>query len=347
MKLCSACLIIICCFCLVPAAEEDEGTLLYVNEFMNNGGGARAVSLGEAMAADQGDMASGLYNPCGILGIRKMSALVSHASLFNGLLDYDFVSFLYPLDTLRSVGAYAIRSAVDEIWDTRGFETDSNGIPTFDQEKLDYVENVDYAVGLSYASVFRNRLRYGVTLKFIRRRMAHVIAYGTGLDAGVQYLFKNGIVAGLYGKNITTSVTRYDKSDYEVGLPELYAGVAYRREIEYIYGRFEVVYQFSNIFSTSGVSQGMAGGAFDLESSDPQETGLFKDPLGFFLKGNAGLEYTFRERLSLRLGTNAIYMYTAGVGIRIYRLNVDFAFRRHVDLDNSYRIALAWDFKTL
>ena len=331
-------LALLCLRTLLPA-----GVVYYANEFLNNGGSPRAAGMGEAMAADPADRTAGYYNPCGLLGLGKATFLISHAKLFDADQTLNLASAAFPLGPSRAVGVYLLRSAVDGIMNTQGFATDNAGAPVYSSANLTYVDNADYAMGLSYAASAGNRLNYGATLKVLRRRLYDLTGYGIGLDAGAQYRVTPEFTLGLTGKNLTTTATRYFADDWEVSLPELYAGVVYKMDAEYIYGSIEFAYQAGNLLSTSGVSQGAFGGTADMDNAAPGETGLLKDPLGYFTRGNFGVEYTMRRKLFFRLGTNAQYAYTMGAGIKIKNLNVDFAFLHHLQMDDSYRFSLAWD----
>ncbi len=331
-------------FIIASKACPDE-VVYYSNDFLNNGGSPRASAMGEAMAADPGDRTAGMYNPAGLLGIERMTLFVSHSNIFNGLLNHNFVAFSSPLGGNRVVGAYLLRSSVDGIMDTRDFPLTPEGEPVFSSSKLGTVTNSDYALGLSYAALFGKNLRYGGTIKMIRRRLDQLEGYGIGLDAGAQYKLPAGVLLGITGKNLVTTATRYYADDWEIALPELYPGVSIKREAAYFYGSFEFSYQTQNLLSTSGVSQGPLGGSIDANNAAPSETGLLKDPVGFLFGGNLGIEYSMHDKLFLRIGTNSTYMYSLGVGLKIMNLNVDFAFLHHLELNDSYRFALAWDFK--
>ncbi|MDZ7377021.1 MAG: hypothetical protein ONB13_10410, partial [candidate division KSB1 bacterium] len=52
-----------------------------------------------------------------------------------------------------------------------------------------------------------------------------------------------------------------------------------------------------------------------------------------------GAEYRFRQMLAMRAGWD-IGHFTAGIGIKLPRLNVDYAFLSHQDLGNTHRISL-------
>jgi hypothetical protein len=206
------------------------------------------------------------------------------------------------------------------------------------------VDNEDYAAGFSYAARWQERFRYAVTLKFIRRRFVELTSFGAAVDAGAQVLLPYGWTAGFLGRNLTSSMNRYYEDDWEIGLPEFFPGVGFRRDSEYLYGGVALLYQFPNLLKTSGVSQGGFGGSFDSESEAPGGNSLSEDPMRFIMSGNLGAEYHYREKLYLRLGTSPIYLFTAGAGIRIGRLMADLAFRQHPDLADSYRVAASWDF---
>lgn len=325
----------VCALSFVSANE----VVYYSNDFLNIGGSPRAAAMGEAMAADPGDRTSAMYNPASLMGIGKTSLYLSHANVFEGLLNYDFASLTWSISPVRMAGVYLLRSAVDGIPDTRNFPL-KDGRPYYSSADLKQVENVDYAVGLSYAMLVGKRFRYGATLKLIRRVLDQVEGDGIALDAGFQYRVSQFLTAGLMGRNITASATRYFANDWEIGLPELYPGISYKQELDYLYGTLEVTYQTKNLLNSSGVSSGQFGGAAEASEASPTSP----DFVNLILNGNIGFEYAVRNKVFLRLGTNSTYVYTLGMGIKLTRLNVDVALLHHLELQNSYRFALAWDF---
>jgi len=334
-------LLAVCCITLAGWPE----TVYYVNDFLNNGGGARSMAMGEAMAADPGDRSAALYNPAALLGLSFATLEASHASLFSGTVDYTFVSGVLPISQGKAIGLYMLRSAVDDIWDTRGFEKDEAGRPIYSSDRLRLISNMDYAVALSYAAYWREAFRYGVTAKFIRRRLDKLESFGTALDAGIQYHLSEVVTAGLYARNITASFNRYYADEWEIGLPELFPGLCAKKELPYLYGTLEASFQLVNLLPTSGVAQGPFGGSLDLEDDVPTELQWVKDPVRCLLSTNAGLEYGYRDIFFLRVGTHPLYLFTAGIGLKLGKFTVDSALRRHTELNDSYRVSLAWDFR--
>ncbi|OGJ88326.1 MAG: hypothetical protein A2268_05450 [Candidatus Raymondbacteria bacterium RifOxyA12_full_50_37] len=327
---------------LSASAQYHFETVRYSNAFLDNGASPRAVAMGEAMAADRGDRTAGLYNPSGILGIMKPSILASHASLFNGLVTYDLGSFIYPVDKGHALSLYFVRSAIEGIWDTRNFPL-VNGRPQFSSGALSFTENTDWALGFSYAALAYQVFRYGATFKFIRRQLADKSILGAGVDLGGQYLFKHATV-GLIIKDASTTANRYEPGGYEMALPEAYLGWSYKLDLDYLYGTLQFLCQTAGLLGVNGVSGGPMGGWFDIGDPLPQETGLISNPVQTVLGGNLGLEYVVKEKLFFRLGTNSVYQFTAGAGVRINKLFVDYSFQSHADLNNCHRMSLAWDF---
>lgn len=324
---------------MVAAAGVFSATR-YANDFLNLGVDPRASAMGEAVAAADGNPFSLFHNPSALLDAGPRKAALSHSSLFGGLQGYDAAAFTLALDSGHQVAAGLRRSAVDDIWDTRGFETDLDGRPVYSSARLSKVDNADYAFSLAYAAKWGARFRYGAAVKFIRRRFEDLTGYGTGLDAGAQFMPGYGLTAALSGRNLTGTAVRYYENDWEWSLPELTAGLGWKVRADYFYGSIQVLVQSGNMLD-QGVSQGYRINREADTAVAPVEAS-FKS---VFTQGSAGLEYLIKNRLALRLGFHPYYHFTAGAGLRVSRICADFSLRRHLDLDDTYQFALGWDFR--
>lgn len=162
----------------------------YSNEFLAIGVGARAMALSKANVATVNDVTSGYWNPAGLMGLEKKYAVgLMHSEYFAGIAKYDYASFATKIDDESSVGFSYIRFGVDDIPNTIDL-VDQNGNVNYDN--ITSFAAVDNAFILSYARALPvEGLTIGGNAKVIYRKVGDFAqAWGFGLDAGAQYIYK-------------------------------------------------------------------------------------------------------------------------------------------------------------
>jgi hypothetical protein len=175
----------------------------YSNEFLNIGVGARALGMGNANIASVSGIASGYWNPAGLLQQKNdIEVGLMHAEYFAGIAKYDFVGVSKRIDE-NSVGAISIlRFGVDNIPNTLDL-VDANG--NVDYSRITGFNAVDFAALFSYA---RNipalkGVELGGNFKVIRRKLGEFGgAWGFGMDAGAKYKYQKWTFAAV-GRDIT------------------------------------------------------------------------------------------------------------------------------------------------
>lgn len=148
-------------------------------QFLKLGAGARAGAMGEAQLALADDVYAVYYNPAGLVDSDKPMAAGMHDAYFQGI-SYDFVAFSLPFgeaDHRQALAASIYGISASNI-DRRTQDTDLP-IGSFDTSEAAYA--------LSYAYRASPELSLGATGKYITSRLDVVSASAFGLDAGLKY----------------------------------------------------------------------------------------------------------------------------------------------------------------
>ncbi|MDZ4823954.1 MAG: hypothetical protein SH856_10890 [Flavobacteriales bacterium] len=212
---------------ITPSPPEDDATPKYVNEFLQIGVGARALGMSLAQVATVNDVTSGYWNPAGLLGIRSdLQIAAMHSEYFAGIAKYDYAAIGKSLDSVSAASISFIRFGVDDIPNTTDL-IDAGG--NIDYDRITTFSAADYAFVLSYArnAFSKNNsnqvdlvnerptgtgLRWGANAKIIYRQVGDFAnAWGFGLDAGIQYDWRNWKL-GVMGRDITSTFNAWSYS---------------------------------------------------------------------------------------------------------------------------------------
>jgi hypothetical protein len=190
-------------------------TAKYSNEFLSIGVGARSLGMSNSSIANTNDVTSGYWNPAGLTGMQTdFDAALMHAEYFAGIAKYDYLAGAMALDTNSNIGITVIRFGVDDIPNTTDL-IDSDGNISYD--RISKFSAADYAFLLSYARKSKiPNLSYGANVKIIYRnigKFAH--AWGFGLDAGLQYKYRDWQF-GLMARDITSTFNAWSFNEDEL-----------------------------------------------------------------------------------------------------------------------------------
>jgi len=312
------------------SSVHAQGTSIgkYSGEFMAIGVGGRPLAMGGAYVALANDVLSGYYNPAGLSRLDYPQGALMHDERFAGLVNYNYVSVAIPYKTDMSFGVSLIRLGVDGIPDTRNALIDLNGNLNFDpDEKLDYSKitefnYADWAFYFSFAKKWRENFSYGANLKLIRRDIGDFGAWGIGFDIGAWYSPFENFYLGANVQDITTTLLAWDTGTNQLISPTLKIGTAY--QFNFLSGRFTPAFDF------------------DVRFENRRTASMFNaGPVSFDL--HSGLEYNFKDLISIRAGYNDLKQFTFGTGIILPKLNIDYSFvkfDREGELGNTHRISI-------
>ena len=288
-----------------PAASASA----FAGEFLALGGGARALALGNAYVAVVDDATSGYWNPAALAGFEGRQIHLSHAELYSGLVQHDYMAIAKQGKRIHGVAVSLVRVGVDDIKFTT-LEDPAAGLSPDNRPLVASSEtSADYALYLSGGHRFSSRLALGASIKGIYRTVGPFSAYGAGVDLGVRYRLGGGLTMAAAIRDVTTTPIVWDDSKDSIR-PSALVGLAYTRPV--------------------GAGQATVGFASRAGGDATDETG--NEPV------NAGVEYGYKD-LALRVGFEESRQ-AFGVGLRSRdRLELDLAYVEHDELEATYRLS--------
>jgi hypothetical protein len=194
---------------------------------------------------------------------------------------------------------------------------------------------------VSYAKQMRPRLALGVNAKVIWKEIADITCLGFGIDVGALYAVNKRLRLGVNVQDITTTPLYWDGWYYtpadggglekkvvsttETIYPTLKVGAAYSLPVSSLAGR--LIFATDCDFKFEGLEGDEADFSFSSVSGDLR----------------LGTMYDYRGMLHVSLGMDRREP-TAGIGLKVSRFGVDYAFWRDRELDNSHRVSATMEF---
>ncbi|HRO42949.1 MAG TPA: hypothetical protein PL009_08950 [Flavipsychrobacter sp.] len=328
-------------------AQSFAQSRIYVNEYLNIGVGGRGLSMAGSQAATANDVTAGYWNPAGLMNLNgDLEVGLMHAEYFSGNAKYDYGSIMKPLkDKKRVVGISVLRFAIDDIPNTIDYVQPDG---SFDESKLKSMSAGDYAFLLSYAQgikLFKNQAiqtNIGGNAKIIYRHLGTMAnAWGFGIDLGLQAKYKQWMF-GVMAKDITTTYTAWSfhlsekekqifyqtgneipVKSYEVMLPRLNIGVA--RNLLKEGKPIQVLAELGVDMTTDGRRNTLINGS--TFSFDPHLglEGNYKNTI-FLRAGIGNFQRVFDDNDTLNQKKFTIYQPSVGLGVKVSKLFVDYAF---------------------
>jgi hypothetical protein len=300
----------------------------YAGEFLELGVGARSLALGGAGAAISEDATSGYWNPAALNALKYPTVTVMHESRFDGTVQYNYAALAFPIDARHSAAISVLNIGVNNILDTRNalVNLDNTGQLTpsnyLDYSKVTSFGNYDWVAILSFAGevggmgglfppgITGQSLSWGVNAKLIYRRLdPQTTGTGLGFDFATRYHVSDNFTLAAVGQDLTTTLLSYNTGTKELVSPTIKLGGAYTYHI-----------------TSDGVHKILATSDIDLrfENRGDGSAQVYVGPASADF--HEGIEYQFKDIFSLRAGYNDLQMWSAGVGIAIGKLRIDYAY---------------------
>lgn len=329
---------VLACLCLSTVATsvsaQSFGT--YAGEFMQLGVGARSFALGGAGAAISEDVTAGYWNPAGLTNLTYPNVAGMYETRFDGTMKYQYGAFGLPIGSTASAALSVFHLAISDIKDTRAAFRDrnANGQVDFDDyldtNQVRNFSNYDWGFLLSYADKYDSTLSYGVNAKVLLRKLDPTNkGIGFGVDVGIRYLATDRLILAAVGQDLTTTLLSYSTGTKELVSPTIKLGSAYHLYL-----------------TDDGYHRVIPTVDMDLRFEDRAATQLALGPISADF--HLGAEYRFGEIFAIRGGYSDINALTVGAGLKLPKLNVDYAFmsmNRLDQLGNSHRISFAFTFE--
>lgn len=300
----------------------------YAGEFLSIGVGGRPKGMGGAYVALVNDVTAGYWNPGSLAKINYPQFSLMHDAQFGNLVNYDYGSVGVPFGTNASLGFSIIRMGIDDISDTRNalIDLNGNGIldpgERLDPNKITKFSTSDYAFYITYAKKQSDKFSYGANLKVIRRNIAEDGAWGLGFDVGASYNPFGSFFLGANLQDVTTTYLSWSTGKKEVISPTAKLGTAY--QVDFLKGKLTPAVDFDVRFENrrSSANANLGPVSFDM---------------------HAGIEYSYKDLVSIRTGYNELGNLTLGAGVKFPKLNIDYSFSKFdglEELGNSHVLSL-------
>lgn len=342
---------------IISTTTYSQVVRKYSNEFLSIGVGARAMGMGNSVAATTTDIFSTYYNPSGLLHMENNIEIgYMHSEYFAGIAKYDYGAVAYKISDEQVAGLSFIRFGVDNIPNTLNLYAD--GVLNYD--RVTSFSVADMAIIGSFAQRFPvDNLSVGGNVKIIRRIAGDFASsWGFGFDVAARYIYKNWIFATtIRDVTGTFNAWSYDTGQFrdvfvitgneiptnslEITVPRIIGAAAYTHTFA---KRFNFTGEFNLDITTDKKRNTLVRTGF--VSLDPQigfELGF--DNIVFARMGVRNLQQEIKD--------NAKKQYTImpgiGIGIKINKLGIDYAY---TDLGNvsgalySHIISLRYNINT-
>jgi hypothetical protein len=244
--------------------------------------------------------------------VQYVQASILHESRFAGRINYDYFGAVVPAGADQTFGFSALRLGFDGIPDTRTALMDLNGNGRVDEDdrldetKIIYGSASDWAFIGSYAKKISEQLSWGGNVKLLHKALLDHSAWGIGFDVSAMYKPMEDLSLGATLTDATKSLLAWDTGTQEFIVPTLRLGAAYR-------------YRISDNHSIMPAVDGMMRFEGRHETTQLDLSIASLDVMG-------GLEYSYKDRAYLRGGMSEVGQYTIGAGVKLPKLNIDYAF---------------------
>lgn len=283
----------------------------YAGEFMYLGADGRGAAMGSAFTSLSQTATSVYWNPAGLVHVQGLQAQFMHSKRFINSIQQNYLALATKLSDDAAIGASFYYLTVNDIADTRR---------KIAYEDIKWFNTGDYIFTLSYAQKYYKNLEYGVNVKFIYRDLDIETATGIGFDAGIKYAvdkFKFGLML----RDITTTLLAWSTGTKEFVTPSARIGASYTHEIPSLNMVLVPAIDLNILAENRSFASQISAGPFSVDVL-------------------AGLEVNYNNLFALRAGMDDLNRFTAGAGLSLPKVTVDYAFTAYSsELGNIHRIS--------
>lgn len=308
------------------------GAATLAGEAFSLGAGGRGLALGGAVIAGPFDATAPYWNPAGMNRLSGGHIVAMHAETFGSLLDQDFVGYVHGRPQansfLQSFGFYLYYLGGGGIKLTR-FDADL-GRPVVVREE----SHGDYLLSAAISGSIGQKIDIGFTAKFIYRDIGTENGQGLTIDGGALWQANQFTNVGLMITDLTTGFIRYSGGTTIEGRDTTFVT---KSNTESIYPTVKPGLQITHTHHDFTGRLLMSG---DIRFENLKTVAQYWSG-SLSLDTHYGLEISYREAIFGRTGFD-IGRFTAGGGVSLSRVTVDFAYLHHSDLDESFRVSAGY-----
>ena len=302
----------------------------YTGEFLKFGVGVREMSLGGAVVSSSNPAVAYYWNPAILYRSNRSLLQMMHSEEFAGVLKYDNLSFVAGSAQKGVLGIGFIRIGVDSIHYLQDFIQynvgGNEGEYRPDYSELKFFNSSLGALYFSISNRLKDNILYGINVKFPYERLYKGFAWGIGLDVGILYEFSRYSL-GIIARDLTGTLVIWNDGYKELILPSFCVGVA-------------SVFMLGKTITSIEPSF-----CLDLSTGSKENESLFY-LLFANIRARVGCEISIKKALKVRFGRDELGDYTAGIGISVKFINIDYGVGfggRYNELGVSHRVGLIVD----
>lgn len=270
-------------------------------QFLKITPGARAVAMGSALTAIDGDMYSAYYNPAGVARSTGNGQVVFNHASWLADMSYDFAAASLNIDGLGTIFATLTSFSVPE-----------DKVRTFANPEGDgrYWDAGAIAIGMGYARQLTDRFSFGIQAKYIHESVWNTSSSAFAIDVGTLYETPfNGLKIGAAISNFGSTMQlsgrdiqfNYDPNDdIESGpnnIPAVYEMAEFNLPLTFRIGLSMDVFN-SRFFRVTGA----------LDAVHPNDNTEYL---------NSGLEFAYDEMFFVRAGYRSLYKDNSEEGLTL------------------------------
>ncbi len=278
--------------------------------FLNLPIGAAAAGMGEAYSSVARGISSLYWNPAGLSENKNKEIMFMHNDYIKDVTQ-EYIGYCHYIKKFKGSLAFDFNIVDNGNFDRTLIEnaTTYSAAGSFSAK--------DYVAGFTYSKTSEDAFRFGISVKYIKSKIADATASAFACDFGTLFLFDAAgypLSLAFTLKNLGSDL-RYDKMAEEIPLT-FKAGIS------------------SDIILTKNISI--------VPALDYVHT-KFED---YYFA--IGAELNFYKNYSARLGYNDLYDagdgLTLGFGAKFKKLGVDYAFVNYDDLKSTHRLSINYKF---
>ena len=289
-------------------------------QFLKLGVGARPIAMGGAFVAEANDLSALYWNPAGLSKLTGAAVSIAHTSYLADV-NYNYAAFGTTLGNAGTLAA-AILYLDSGDMDVRTIEEPEG---TGEQFKVQ-----DFAIQLSYARALTDRFSIGANVKFIQERIWHSSASTVALDIGT--LFTTPFERLRLGASFSNFGPKMQMSGRDIVFSEDPTpdqdGVVEIVNSEYKMEEHPLPLLFRIGLSLDAVNTANHRIVVSTDAAHPNDNHEYV---------NTGIEYSFRELISLRAGYRNLFeeggeqglTFGGGLNLRMdggLRAGIDYAY---------------------
>ena len=329
---CKLKLILIAVLLLCSGTEAAK----FSGESFSLGVGARGLAMGGAVIAGPFDGTASYWNPAGMNYLNYRHIVAMHAETFGSLLNHDYVAYIdsrpRQAGKISAFGFYFYYLGGGGIKIT---QLDQFSRPFVVREE----SHADILLAASLSGKISHKIDFGMTAKIIYRDIGTESGQGLTMDAGLLYQLIPAFRLGLMVSDVTSGFIRYGGGTIIEPVDSSGQATETKSSTESIYPTVKPGLMIEKYFNQVSARLAASG---DIKFENLKAAAQYWSG-SLSLDTHFGLELGYRELVFGRTGFD-IGKFTAGGGVDVKNITVDFAYLHHDDLGETFRVSAGYRF---